>query len=112
MRDQKSISKTKPLVDSNLAADLSQQIVKNMDQELQYLKHLTSSNARTGNQSSMISSPDSTLFGKRRIETDPGHQTFNTYENFNKVYKPDPLLGINFFSSNIKSEGGDITQEE
>jgi len=99
----------KTFVDSNFASDLSQQIVKNMDQELQYLKKLTSSNARPmPNNMSSCESPDSALIGKRRSETDPGQQNINPYENINKFYKKDPILGLNFWANNIKAEGTEM----
>lgn len=78
-----------------------------MDQELQYLKQLTSSGPRPGPQVGNINSPDSVLLGKRRVETDPGHM--GTYDGFDKIYKPDPVLGINFFSGSTKpGPGGTI----
>jgi hypothetical protein len=105
-RAQKTFAKTKNYSDPRLASDLSQQIVRNMDQELQYLKQLTSSNARPGGNLSLGNSPrDSGILGKRRIETDPVQSDLSPYEGFNKIYKPDPLLGINFISNPIKTEG-------
>jgi len=95
--------------DTNFASDLSQQIVKNMDQELQYLKKLTSSNARPAPNTMLCESPDSALLGKRRSETDPGQQqNLNPYENINKFYKKDPILGLNFWNSNVKAEGSEL----
>jgi hypothetical protein len=111
-RGQKNYAKSNNFVDSSFASDLSQQIVRNMDQELQYLKKLTSSNPRqTGNLSLGNSPKDSILLGKRRIETEPGQQNLSSYESFNKIYKPDPLLGINFISNSIKAEG-EMEREE
>jgi len=89
--------------ESDYASDLSQQIVKNMDQELQYLKKLTSSNKRPPANLSLSSSPDSTILGKRRIETDPGY--LNSYENLSKLYRPDNFLGLNMLSNACKAEG-------
>jgi len=99
-RGSQTALKNKSYSDQHFAADLSQQIVKNMDQELQYLKKLTSSNNRPNNLSSE-NSPDSGLLGKRRIETDPG-----SYESINKLYRPDPMLTLNFLTNNYKAENG------
>ena len=108
-RGNKNQSLDKNFVDTNFASDLSQQIVKNMDQELQYLKKLTSSNTRPLPNTLSCESPDSALLGKRRSETDPGQpQNLNPYENINKFYKKDPVLGLNFWASNIKAEGSEF----
>lgn len=108
-RGNKNSSLDKTFVDTNFASDLSQQIVKNMDQELQYLKKLTSSNARPAPNTLSCESPDSSLLGKRRSETDPGQpQNLNPYENINKFYKKDPVLGLNFWTSNVKAEGSEF----
>jgi len=108
-RGNKNSSLDKTFVDTNFASDLSQQIVKNMDQELQYLKKLTSSNARPAPNTLSCESPDSALLGKRRSETDPGQpQNLNPYENINKFYKKDPVLGLNFWTSNVKAEGSEF----
>jgi len=85
-------------------ADLSQLIVKNMDQEIQYLKQLTSSNQRAPNTLSAVGSPDAIL-GKRRIETDPGNQGFAQYENLSKYYRPDAMYGLNFLNNPFQTEG-------
>jgi len=94
-------------VDGNIASDLSQQIVKNMDQELQYLKQLTSSNTRPASNLSLENSPESLLLGKRRFETDPGQKGMSSYESTSKFCKLDPMLGLNFMQ-NIKPEGKGI----
>jgi len=85
--------------------DLSQQIVKNMDQEIQYLKQLTSSNKRPANGLSATESPDSSILGKRRVETDPGNQGFAQYENLTKYYRPDAMYGLNFLNNPYQIEG-------
>lgn len=102
---QKNLLQNQTYNDPNYASDLSQQIVKNMDQELQYLKQLTSSNSRQTTNISLSNSPDSALLRKRRLETDPGFQNLGPYENFGKFYKPDPLSNINFFTNQCKTEG-------
>jgi hypothetical protein len=105
-RGTKNLTKSKNFPDPGFASDLSQQIVKNMDQELQYLKKLTSSNARPAGNLSLGNSPADSILGKRRIETDPGQQNLSSYESFGKIYKPDTSLGFNFLSNPTKAESG------
>jgi hypothetical protein len=93
-------------LESDFASDLSQQIVKNMDQELQYLKKLTSSNKRPAANLSLSNSPDSSILGKRRIETDPGLPNFTSFENLTKIYKPDQYSNVNLLPNQCKTEGG------
>jgi len=83
--------------------DLSQQIVKNMDQEIQYLKKLTSSNQRASNTLPAVESPDSSVLGKRRLETDPG-QSFTQYDTLTKFYRPDTMYGLNFLPYQVEAD--------
>jgi len=85
------LGKDKELTEGALVQDLSQQIVKNMDQELQYLKQLTSSNTN--------------LERKRRMEIETGRQNLAQYENINKFYKPDSVFGFNFLPGQLPVEG-------
>jgi len=94
--------KTK-IINDQPYTDLSQQIVKNMDQEIQYLKKLTSSNQRPANTLSAIESPDSSVLGKRRIETDP-NQGFAQYDTLTKYYRPDAMYGLNFLNNPYQVE--------
>jgi len=104
-REQRGQLQSKNFSDPALASELSQQIVRNMDQELQYLKKLTSSNARNNGNLPSMESPDNVLLGKGRISTDPGQQqNINPYENINKLYKPENLMGLNFMPGNFKPE--------
>jgi len=91
--------------ETDYASDLSQQIVKNMDQELQYLKKLTSSNKRPIINMSLSTSPDSGTLRKRTIEPDSSFQNQNPYESLSKIYKPDNLLGLNLLAMPCKAEG-------
>jgi len=97
-------------LEGNLVSDLSQQIVKNMDQELQYLKQLTSSNTRPASNLSLENSPESILLGKRKFDTDPGQKNLSSYESTTKLYKPDPMSGFNY--PNMKLERKGIFGEE
>ena len=108
--NQAKIISNAPLKDPNYSesgytSDLSQQIVRNMDQELQYLKKLTSTSNRPAADTPLSNSPNSKLLGKRMFGTDLGCQSIYPYENLSKIYRPENYLGLNLLTNPGSVEG-------